>query len=473
MHKSSNHRPANISLNVWLMLLLVFSSMQSFVIAEEKPWSLNSLLDTPNWLSISGSHRTRYETLDEQFRAGGNGDDQILVFKTNILALITWDQWNFAFEVLDSRQALGDDSTKIASGDVNPLDVLQLYAQWNFANETQSESNVRIGRFTMDIGSRRLVGRNVFRNAVNAFTGLDWQIQKYNGEVTRIFYTLPVQRLPREFDRRERNRTQGDDQDTEVSFWGGYYKFPSSVFQTWGSEAELFYFGLDENDTHNRPTRNRDIHTVGGRLYKKKAKKQYDYQIEGAYQFGKSLASTAASDRDDLDHSAFFARAELGYSFDVKWLPRLVAQFDYASGDDDRTDGDNNRFDSLFGLRRFDFGPVGIYGPFARSNIASPGVRLQLKPSSSVSMFVAHRGYWLASEKDAWVAAGVQDSDGDSGTYLGQQLEGRLRWEILPQNLRWEIGAAYYFKSGFAKEAPNANDEGDSNFVYSQLNLSF
>jgi len=98
---------------------------------------------------------------------------------------------------------------------------------------------------------------------------------------------------------------------------------------------------------------------------------------------------------------------------------------------------------------------------------------LQLKPSSSVSMFVAHRGYWLASEKDAWVAAGVQDSDGDSGTYLGQQLEGRLRWEILPQNLRWEIGAAYYFKSGFAKEAPNANDEGDSNFVYSQLNLSF
>ncbi len=325
----------------------------------------------------------------------------------------------------------------------------------------------------MDIGSRRLVARNKFRNAINSFTGVDWKWQGYDGEQLRTFYTLPVHRLPREFERRERNRSEGDDQDTEVSFWGAYYKLQKSVLNYWQSEAELFYFGLDENDTHNRPTRNRDIHTVGGRLYKNKATNHFDYQIETAYQFGKSRSSTEASNREDLDHQAYFARAELGFSFKYLWSPRLVAQFDYASGDNDPNDGDNNRFDRLFGVRRADFGPLGIYGPFARANIVSPGIRLQLKPSSNTSMFVAHRGYWLASDRDAWVVARVQDPEGDSGSFIGQQLEGRLRWDVVPKRLRWEIGAAYFFKGSFAEDAPNANNSGDSNFVYSQFTFSF
>tara|TARA_R110002049_G_scaffold13509_2_gene58639 strand:+ start:271394 stop:272755 length:1362 start_codon:yes stop_codon:yes gene_type:complete len=443
--------------------------------ADAQPWTLDSALNTPEWLSISGQHRTRYETLDEQFRAGGSGDDQILVFRTNILARVTWNQWEFGFELLDSRQAYADDSTKISSGDVNPLDVLQTYIQWNDAASDQNDvvNKVRVGRFTMDVGSRRFVARNKFRNAINSFTGIDWSRTKANGEELRAFYTLPVQRLPGEFDRRKRNRTQGDDQDTEVAFWGTYYKLPTHALSQWDSEAELFYFGLDENDTHNRPTRNRDIHTMGARLYKNKARSEFDYQVEAVYQFGESRATTSASDREDLDHFAYFARAELGYSFARHWSPRLIAQLDYASGDDDPDDGNNNRFDSLFGVRRFDFGPLGIYGPFSRANIVSPGLRLQLKPSPKVSMFVAHRGYWLASDRDAWTVAGVQDPQGDSGSFLGQQFEARLRWEIYPENLLWEIGGAYLFKGGFANDAPNANDEGDSNFLYSQFTFSF
>jgi hypothetical protein len=461
------------------LLLLVVSMLNitsgSHVYAAEQPWSLNSALDTPEWLTISGQHRTRYETLDEQFRADGNGDDQILVFRTNILSRVNWNQWEFGFELLDSRQAHADDSTKISSGDVNPLDVLQTYIQWNDADSSQSDviNNVRVGRFTMDVGSRRFVARNKFRNAINSFTGIDWSRTHANGEQVRAFYTLPVQRLPREFDRRERNRTQGDDQDTEVAFWGTYYKLPKLALSEWNSEAELFYFGLDENDTHNRPTRNRDIHTLGGRLYKNKTRSEFDYQIEAVYQFGESRATTSSSDREDLDHAAYFGRAELGYSLAVNWSPRLIAQLDYASGDSDPNDGDNNRFDSLYGVRRFDFGPLGIYGPFARANIISPGLRLQLKPSSRVSMFVAHRGYWLASNKDAWTVAEVRDAEGNSGSYLGQQFEARMRWDIYPQNLRWEIGGAYLFKGEFAKDAPNANDQGDSNFLYSQFTFSF
>ena len=458
-----------------IYLALITLCLISPLEASSGAWSLNQALNTPAWLSLSGHSQIRYETLDEQFRSGGKGDDQILVFRTSLLAKITWDQWQFAVEVLDARQAYGNDSTKISSGDVNPLDVLQLYAQWSFNNlfTSQSDSRIKVGRFTMDVGSRRFIARNRFRNAINSFSGIDWQWIDSNDQQLRAFYTLPVQRLPREFDRRERNRTQGDDQDTEVSFWGLYYKLPKNLFANLDSRAELFYFGLNENDTNNRPTRNRDIHTLGGRLYKKSALNQFDYQIEGAYQFGQSRASTDPSDRNDLDHVAYFARAEFGYSFDKAWKPRLIAQFDYASGDDDPDDSDNNRFDTLYGVRRFDFGPLGIYGPFARANIISPGVRLQLAPTHNTSMFVAHRGYWLASDRDAWTVARIRDPEGNSGSYIAQQTEIRFRWEVVPKSLRWEIGAAYMYKGKFANDAPNANDEGDSNYVYSQILFSF
>ncbi|MDK1024186.1 MAG: hypothetical protein QGD92_08150 [Gammaproteobacteria bacterium] len=48
--------------------------------AEVSPsWWLEQALALPQWLSLSGTHRTRYETLDSQFRTGTNGSDQILV----------------------------------------------------------------------------------------------------------------------------------------------------------------------------------------------------------------------------------------------------------------------------------------------------------------------------------------------------------------------------------------------------------
>lgn len=183
-------------------------------------------------------------------------------------------------------------------------------------------------------------------------------------------------------------------------------------------------------------------------------------------QFGELRASTSFSDREDLDYFAYFERAELDYSFEYSWSPRLVAQFDYASGDDDPDDSDNNRFDTLFGVRRFDFGPLGIYGPFARAYIISPRICLQIESKSDVSMFIARRGYWLASDRDAWTVAKIRDPAGDSGNFLDQQTEARLRWDIYPNNLSWEFGEAYLFKSEFAEDTLNVNSQGDFNLYF-------
>ena len=85
---------------------------------------------------------------------------------------------------------------------------------------------------------------------------------------------------------------------------------------------------------------------------------------------------------------AGFAHASAGYTFDAAWTPRVRVAWDYASGDADPNDGQNNRFDTLFGARRFEYGPTGIYGAVFRANLNSPEIRLILKPNKQVTIIV-------------------------------------------------------------------------------------
>ena len=85
----------------------------------------------------------------------------------------------------------------------------------------------------------------------------------------------------------------------------------------------------------------------------------------------------------------------------------------------------------------------------------------------------AHRFYWLASDTDAWTTSGVRDASGNSGDYLGQQFEIRLRWDVVPKNLRLELGAAHLMVGDFIENAPNSSGQGNTNYGYLQCVAHF
>ena len=435
------------------------------------PWRLHNALTLPSWLTLSGSFRTRYETLDSQFRAGRSGGDQILLLRSTLYAALHRGPFTIAGEMLDARAALDDLGTPISTGLVNTAELLQGFLRWKTTDllGLSGASTATLGRFTMDIGSRRFIARNRFRNTINAFTGVDWQWQGEGGRQFRAFFTLPVDRKPNLAAALRDNDAEFDNEDSDVKFWGLYYADTTRF----GDHGELFYFGLDENDSSGRRTRNRELSTIGFRLYRQARQSAFDYQIESAFQFGESRSSTSPVNVTQLDHFAHFQHAELGYTFVHKWRPRLIFQYDYASGDDRPADGDNERFDTLFGARRFDFGPTSIYGPFARANINTSGLRLALKPGRSMTSFVAYRAYWLASRRDAWTTSGVRYTSGATGRFIGQQIELRLRWEAVPKNIRLEGGVAHLFAGNFMHDAPNSNRQGDATYLYSQIGLTF
>lgn len=439
--------------------------------ADDDAWRLDRALGLPDWLELDGHQRTRYESFDEHFRAGRSGSGQGFFTRTALRATARRGRLEGTLELLDSRQFDTPDDLPLGTSNVNPLDVLQLYVGGHVKDvwHDGDELSITLGRHTMDVGSRRLVARNRFRNTINAFTGLNATWEDDAGSALRAFYVFPVQRLPTDLESQRDNEMEADEERTQVRFYGlhGSKKRALGPF-----DAELYAFGLDEDDGSDLNTRNRDLLTVGGRLRKPSKPGATDYELELAYQTGETRASTSDADTTDLDVDACFFHASAGYQWDARMKPHLEVLFDYASGDDDPTDGEVNRFDTLFGARRFEFGPTGIFGAFARANILSPGLRLNLKTSSATQLMVTNRLHYLASDKDAWTTSGLVDPTGDSGDYVGDLLEARVRWDP-HANLRVEVGAAHLFAGDFVDDAPNATTQGDTTYGYLSTTLSF
>ncbi len=436
------------------------------------PWRLATAADLPPWLHLSGSHRTRYETLGGQFRAARDGGDQMLALRTIILTELRGEALRAGIEIIDSRAFLDDSGSPLSTTMINPAELLQGYLAWSRDDVLLAgdHSELRAGRLTLDVGSRRLVARSLYRNTINTFTGVEWRWSDAQGRSLQAFYTLPVNRKPNTFDALHDNRIEFDEEDTEVRLWGLHYDL---ALMPGGHRGDVYLLGLNEADADGRPTRNRELYTPGLRLYRPHAPGRVDYLVEAALQFGESRQTTAATDRRDLDHLAHFEHVEIGYTWAHAWSPRLKAEFDYASGDDSPTDGDNDRFDPLFGARRFEFGPTGIYGPFARSNLLSPGLRLHAAPLANVRLMLAWRGFWLASARDAWTTTGLRDPSGATGSFIGQQVEMRLRWEVVPGNYRFEAGAACLVDGEFMRDAPASPRQGDALYGYTQFLMRF
>ena len=70
---------------------------------------LQTALDLPDWLKVSGSIRPRYETLANQFIAGRTGDDELLGVQSLLKVEVDTGAIVIGGELLDARRLVGDD----------------------------------------------------------------------------------------------------------------------------------------------------------------------------------------------------------------------------------------------------------------------------------------------------------------------------------------------------------------------------
>lgn len=456
-----------------LLASLLLLAASPLLAQGTRPFRVDNALATPDWLTLSGSHRIRYSHLSNQFRANLDENDKALSFRTLLQAEARFGKLSFVGEIQDSRAHSTDDNSGVSTIIVDTFEPLQAYVNLRLDNVAGAGSTLDLtgGRQTLDIGSRRLIARNRHRDAIQAFTGLHAHWKGEDKSELRLFYLLPVITRPSDRESLLENKTRFNEEDFDLSLWGVFYSRPDLLL---GGTGEFYIYGLDEDDdSSERQTRNREIYTPGIRLLKSPQAGEWNFDIENVVQFGTRRATTAITDVDDLDVFAHFHHIQIGYTWETPWLPRLDFEFDFASGEVDTTDGDSDRFDSLFGPRRSDFGPTGIFGILGRENIVSSGFRISARPNARTDGFISWRANWLDKKSDSFSRSGVRDATGQSGSFGGHLIEGRIRYWLVPNNIQLEIGGAYFIEGEFLRNAPAASGNGDPMFFYLDLAFTF
>jgi Alginate export len=466
----------------------------------EKPvWNLHDTLGLPDWLSVGVEQRTRYENISDAFKGSAeknlpsSGGDQMIAFQNDIWVQAKFGKFRFATEFLDARTTGQDNSSKpngvpypVNNSSADTLDFAQVFFSWADQNTLNSGigSEFKLGRQTMDLGSRRLVARPVYRNTVNNFTGLRARGISYDNWQVNTFVTMPVIRYPNYVSaspyQNLQNHQQWNQEDTHSWFSGGILegynifngiKVLKDINALKETNAEIYLYQLDENDSNSpvNATRNRHYFTPGLRFYQKPAKGKFDFQAEGMGQYGTvNYAATGTYANRTQTHEAYSSHLEAGYSFDMPWSPRFFLEYDYATGSknwaNQSASGTDGRFDPLYGASDFDFGPTGIYGAFQRSNINSPGYKFNFSPRNDLEFSIQQRLVWLASGKDCWggstcTSATTPTLVNGNGSYVGDQFAFRGRYNF-NSSLNFEAGWYHLFKGDFAKSAVVSNSSG-------------
>src|SRR5690606_27819410 len=118
--------------------------------------------------------------------------------------------------------------------------------------------------------ARRLISRPIYRNTMNAFTGLSYDWKGANTDRMTLLWTMPHRLLPDDTRGIHNNTIELDSESPDLQLFGGSYTF-AKVF---GGSFEVYGYGLYEQDSGTGPgsvqTRNRRLFIPGVRLARKK-----------------------------------------------------------------------------------------------------------------------------------------------------------------------------------------------------------
>src|ERR1051325_3413442 len=452
---------------------------------------------------IGGAVRLRYEWKENglglppanDFRKitppGTQNDNASLSDK--VLARVSYtDKWWSVYVEGRSSSTWGDDRSRTGAGAVpgtggnggpeqdGPIDLHQAYV--TLGNHKEFPVSLKIGRQELSYGDERLVGAFAWNNIGRVFdtAKVRWQNSWFAAAAFTSKLVLPV--------------------DGEFNTWNDYNLFSGLYLTTKQipkQTTELYFFA--RNDGLGSATANpnavlpfqtaapaaRDIYTVGGRLKSNPGEwGNFDYTVEGAYQFGNWKAATNTA---RLDHDAYAFALNAGYTFpDAFGTPRVALEYAFASGDSNPADGRHETFDQLY--------PTGHkfegYMDFASwQNIHDVRGIFQLKPTPQLSLAIETHLFWLADTHDNFynkggVARGAGASVNGFGrnssydNFVGTELDVIAGYAI-NKFTTLEAGYGHFFVGDYIEQTWNnplktvASGSTDADWFYVQAIIRF
>lgn len=419
--------------------------------------------ETPAGFRIDGDLRLRGEQLTDSFRPLAPGTDRVLASRLRLRAAYAGARWGGMLELQDARLVGAAPLTPVGTDDVNALEPLQAWVRWR----PRPGFELRLGRQTVDFGSRRLLARNRYRNTANGFSGARLRWALADGARLQALLLYPDRRRPDGRDPRAlRANAARLDPLAEAGYLSGVTLAALPLAEPLQLDAYVLRRVVDDGP---RGVGDRDITTVGGRLLRVAGTGWYG-ELEAALQVGRSRLDPRPGAAMG-DHRAWFLHGELRHPLPLPVAARLRLQLDVASGDGDPGDDRQGRFDKLFGARASELGPTGIYGFFDRSNLLSPAVGLRLG-GERLALDLDYRAGWLESERDRLPSAGLRDPAGEAGDFLGHQWSARATVVPAPA-LTLSAGAVYLDRGKFLRQVTPAAANGAARYLWFALAYRF
>ena len=446
-----------------------------------------------NQWDFGGDIRARYEAKEGFGIAGTAGSvdfrdhgadvsNEYFLFKTKLHAGYT-DKWWSAYVELRSSVALSDErkafvaaspaladtATRVGNGpEHDPFDLHQLYV--TIGNHKEFPVSLKLGRQELSYGEERLVGAFAWNNIGRVFDAakLRWQNEWFAAEAFSGWVVIPE----------SQRFNEPNTQDWFSGVDAISLKIPKTILEGYFFERNVTRKAANYDTSPQFPQPNaRDIYTVGGRLKNKPNEiGNFDYTIEGAYQFGDYAATFTGR---YLRQDAFMFVAQGGYTFADLWAsPRLGLEYSYGSGDDNSKDGVHGTFENLFPTNHKFYG----YMDFASlQNLQDVRAILQLKPTPRMSVAVEGHGFWLVNKNDAFynVGGGAPTPggyaiNGTRGNFLGTEID-VIGGYALTRNSLLEAGYGHFFTGEYIDKSLAGKNGGsqDANWVYLQTTIKF
>lgn len=326
------------------------------------------------WLGIGGQARGRMAR-QSTVTFGGPGDFQPTMwtwrFRTHAdlhlgKHLRAYGEGIYSYSVINEFR-LGSLSAPNLNGDV-----LNAFGEYRGNVGKGLELGLWGGRRELQMGRERVLSPGNWLLNRRSFDGGGGWLGNGQNRV-EFFVVRPRIVVPDMFNRR----------DDRTTFWGAFYtttgtRRPDLIFgdiRVQGRPQKItfqpYVLGIHRKDfTFVQGTADEDRYTFGGLLYGDLGGTGFDFEVETMYQYGRYKTGFESG-----TIHAYSNTTELGYRFQKgPFYPRVIASFDYASGDKDQNDSRLNTFDPLYPLAYVFFG---FHAAFERKNLMIPGAHVE------------------------------------------------------------------------------------------------
>jgi hypothetical protein len=406
--------------------------------------SLNEAL--PRWISFSGEIRLRGEGFSG---AGFKPDDSdgYLLTRLRLNMRLQPTSWmRFYFQGQDAH-ILGEDQAKIAALPPyhDDFDLRQAYVE--FGDVENKTFGFRVGRQELAFGSERLLGNANWLNVPRSFDGFR---ATYRGNGFRLDGFAAC--MDRTIDNQFNECVSGS------NIYGGYSTFTKLIPKT-SIEPFLFWRRQSGLKAETGGIGVMNEATIGIH-WNVKPSTGIDYDVEMARQAGSLGTDTI---------SAWAGHWLAGYTFSQsRYKPRAFAEFDYASGDQNATDGTRGTFDQIYPSGHDLYALTDQIG-FRNIQVLRGG--FEFKPAAKWKLTTKYGDYWLANIHDALYngpgTAVAKSAAGTAGRFVGQEIDFIAAYNF---NKRTSVGAGlgHLFAGTFLNNTTPGNG-----YTYPYLQLTY